>query len=169
MDFEALAELLVPLTLFAIIGGLIALRMLRPYGDRILELIREIQQERHQALSETRDLQALRDRLDMLAERQDFLETLVERRLDDTEQAELERIRREELDPSAGLRSPDLASGPRGRGDGPEAGPDRERGPAGDDTHSRSADEGDAEGETEASGGQLPDRSSGPSGGASAS
>lgn len=97
MDFEGLAELLVPLALFAIVGGLIALRMLKPYGDRILELVREIQQERHQALTETREMQHLRDRVEMLAERQDFLETLVERRLEDGEQAQLERMRREQV------------------------------------------------------------------------
>jgi uncharacterized membrane protein YgcG len=169
MDFEGLAELLVPLVFLGIIGGLVALRMLRPYGDRILELIREIQQERHQALAETRDLQALRDRIDMLAERQDFLETLVERRLDESEQAELERIRREELDPSAGLRPPDLASGPRGREDEPEAGRDRESGPVGQDASSRTGGGGDAGGATEASGGEPSERSSGPSGGASGS
>lgn len=144
MDFEGLAELLVPLALFAIIGGLVALRMLRPYADRILELIREIQEDRHRTLSETRDLQAIRDRLDMLAERQDFLETLVERRLDAGEQAELERIRREELDPSAGLRSPDLASGPRAGGaDGA-----RGEGPTG-----RDAGSGSGGGSADASGG----------------
>lgn len=82
MDFEALAEVLVPLAFFAIVGGLIALKMLKPYGDRILELIKEIQKDRHQALSETRDLQQVHDRLDMLAERQDFLESLVKNRLE---------------------------------------------------------------------------------------
>lgn len=97
MDFEGLAELLVPLAFFGIIGGLIALRMLKPYGDKILQLIKEIQKDRHEALSETRDLQHVRDRLDMLAERQDFLEALVENRLDEDEQEELERIRRREL------------------------------------------------------------------------
>lgn len=102
MDFEGLAELLVPLALFAIVGGLIALRMLKPYGDRILELVREIQQERHQALTETREMQHLRDRVEMLAERQDFLESLVERRLDGDEQARLERMRREQVEPGRG-------------------------------------------------------------------
>lgn len=145
MDFTGLAELLVPLVFLGIIGGLIALRMLRPYGDRILELIREIQEDRHQALSETRDLQAIRDRIDMLAERQDFLETLVERRLDESEQAELERIRREELGPSAGLTSPDLASASGERGGDRAAEPDA----------------------AEAGGGEPAGRSSGPSGGAS--
>ncbi len=119
MDFEGLAELLVPLVFLAIIGGLVALRMLKPYGTRILELIREIQQERHQALAETRDMQAIRDRLDMLAERQDFLEALLQHRLDDEEQEELARIRREELDASDARRERDAGDLPVG-GDAPD-------------------------------------------------
>lgn len=122
MDFEGLAELLVPLVFLAIIGGLIALRMLKPYGNRILELVREIQQERHQALAETRDMQTIRDRLDMLAERQDFLESLMQHRLDDEEQEELERIRREELGGPAGPEGPDAGELPGGGGAAGRAG-----------------------------------------------
>lgn len=166
MDFTGLAELLVPLVFLGIIGGLIALRMLRPYGDRILELIREIQEDRHQALSETRDLQALRDRIDMLAERQDFLETLVERRLDESEQAELERIRREELGPSAGLRSPDLASASGERSGDRRAGEEAASGRQGGG-EPRPADRSAEPDAAEAGGGDPAGRSSGPSGGAS--
>lgn len=119
MDFEGLAELLVPLVFLAIIGGLVALRMLKPYGNRILELIREIQRERHQALAETRDMQAIRDRLDMLAERQDFLEALLHHRLDDEEQEELARIRREDLDAPNARQELDAGDLPLG-GDAPE-------------------------------------------------
>jgi hypothetical protein len=82
MNIEALAGIIIPLAFFAVVGGLIALKMLKPYGDRILELIKEIQKDRHAALSETRDLQQVHDRLDMLAERQEFLEALVKNRLD---------------------------------------------------------------------------------------
>lgn len=129
MDFEGLAELLIPLTFLAIVGGLIALRMLKPYGNRILELIKEIQEERHQALAETRDMQQIRDRLDMLAERQDFLEALVKHRLDDEEQERLERLRREELGPAAGgtgtgSRVGEPSAQDEGDGTGSDAAPD---------------------------------------------
>lgn len=126
MDFEGLAELLIPLVFLAMVGGLVALRMLKPYGNRILELIREIQEERHQALSETRDLQVIRDRLDMLTERQDFLESLLHRRLEEEERQELDSLRRDELGsgPGAG-RAPGDPSGPgtaSGTGPGEGAG-----------------------------------------------
>lgn len=92
MDFEGLAELLVPMVFLGIVGGLIALRMLKPYGNRILELVREIQAERQQAMAETRELQTIRDRLDMLTERQDFLEALLHRRLEGEEKEALEEL-----------------------------------------------------------------------------
>lgn len=116
MDFEGLAELLVPLVFLAIVGGLVALRMLKPYGNRILELVREIQEERHQALAETREMQTIRDRLDMLTERQDFLEALIQHRLDDEDREALARIRREELDGPAGRQELETGDLP-GRGD----------------------------------------------------
>ena len=132
MDFEGLAELIVPLALFGIIGGLIALRMLKPYGDKILQLVREIQKDRHEALSETREMQSIRDRLDMLAERQDVLEALVKHRLDEDEQRELEELRRRALSPEAGGGE---ADGPARARQGP-AGPGgrEEPGGAGDAT-----------------------------------
>ena len=102
MDYEGLAEIIVPLAMFAIIGGLVALRMLKPYGNKILELVREIQQDRHQALEETREMQTVRDRLDMLAERQDFLEALLRSRLEEDERKQVEQLRREELGSAGG-------------------------------------------------------------------
>lgn len=126
MDYEGLAELIVPLVMFAIIGGLIALRMLKPYGNRILELIKEIQQDRHQALEETRDMQTIRDRLDMLTERQDFLEALLRSRLDEEEREEIERLRRRELG-SAG-RSAVAGGSDVGSGEGAAAGSAAEAG-----------------------------------------
>lgn len=121
MDFEGLAELLIPLVFLAMVGGLVALRMLKPYGNRILELIREIQEERHQALSETRDLQVIRDRLDMLTERQDFLESLLHRRLDEEERKELDRLRWDELGAGPGARR--ASGGPSGSGTASGTGP----------------------------------------------
>lgn len=133
MDYEGLAELIVPLVMFAIIGGLVALRMLKPYGNRILELIKEIQQDRHQALEETREMQTIRDRLDMLTERQDFLEALLRSRLDDEERKEVERLRRQELGSAgrsgvaggSGVASAETAAagsaGEAGAGDAPDA------------------------------------------------
>lgn len=142
MDFEGLAELLVPLAFLGIVGALIALRMLKPYGNRILELVREIQEERHQALAETREMQQLRDRIDTLAERQDFLETLVEHRLDEGEQARLERIRREQMRSGVAHGGTAGARGSGGRDPGNRTGGD---GPDGEDAG--------APGEEDASGG----------------
>ena len=102
MDFEGLAELLIPLVFLGIVGGLVALRMLKPYGNRILDLVREIQEERQQALADTRELQTIRDRLDMLTERQDFLESLLRHRLDEEEKEELEGLRPGELEGGGG-------------------------------------------------------------------
>ena len=139
MDFEGLAELLIPLLFLAMVGGLIALRMLKPYGNRILDLIREIQEERHQALSETRDLQTIRDRLDMLTERQDFLEALLRQRLDDVDRDELERIRGTELGSgSATSGSTGLEAG-RGMASGQEAAEEESAGAERGDTPSGSA------------------------------
>ena len=75
-------ELFVPIVFLLIVGGLIGLRMLKPYGNRILDLIEEMNKSRQTALREERALQKIHDRLDLLAERQDFLESLVESRLE---------------------------------------------------------------------------------------
>lgn len=75
-------ELFIPIVFLLIVGGLIGLRMLKPYGNRILDLIEEMNKSRQSMLEEDRALQQIHDRLDMLAERQDFLESLVENRLE---------------------------------------------------------------------------------------
>lgn len=81
MDRQIL-ELFIPIIFLLVIGGLIGLRMLKPFGNRILDLIEEMNRSRHSALEEERALQQIHDRLDLLAERQDFLESLVESRLE---------------------------------------------------------------------------------------
>lgn len=81
-------EMLVPIVFLLIVGGLIGLRMLKPYGNRILDLIEEMNKTRRSVLDEERSLQQIHDRLDMLAERQDFLESLVESRLEGGEAPE---------------------------------------------------------------------------------
>lgn len=84
MDAQIL-EMFVPIIFLLIVGGLIGLRMLKPYGNRILDLIEEMNKSRQSALEEERALQQIHDRLDLLAERQDFLESLVENRLEGEE------------------------------------------------------------------------------------
>lgn len=94
---------LLPIIAVLVVGGLIGLRMLRPFGNRIIDLIEEMSRSRHAILEEERTLQQIRDRLhavddrlDTLAERQDFLESLVENRLAGQEGApELPREERE--------------------------------------------------------------------------
>ncbi len=112
-------ELFIPIVFLLIIGGLIGLRMLKPYGNRILDLIEEMNKSRQSALEEERALQRIHDRLDLLAERQDFLESLVESRIAGEEVPE-------ELPGGAG------GAGSRG-GEESRAAADREsRGAAGD-------------------------------------
>lgn len=114
-------EMFVPIVFLLIVGGLIGLRMLKPYGNRILDLIEEMNKSRQSVLREERALQQIHDRLDMLAERQDFLESLVESRLEGGDVPE-------------GLPREGSASGESGAGRaGTEdpAAPSRERGDAG--------------------------------------
>lgn len=73
-------EILIPIVAILTGGGLIALFLLRPFGSRILEILEESNRSRREALHEERDLERLRERLDLLSERQDFVEALVEER-----------------------------------------------------------------------------------------
>lgn len=73
-------EILIPIVAILTGGGLIALFLLRPFGSRILEIMEESNRSRREALHDERDLERLRERLDLLSERQDFVEALVEER-----------------------------------------------------------------------------------------
>lgn len=109
---EDLVATFIPIIFLLIVGGLIGLRMLKPYGNRILDLIEEMNKSRQSMIEEERALQQIHDRLDLLAERQDFLESLVENRLEGEAPEELprgdeaaggvERDRAGERDPSTG-------------------------------------------------------------------
>ena len=88
-EIRLLLGQLLPIIAVLVVGGVIGLRMLKPYGNRILDLVEEMSRSRHAILEEERTLQQIRDRLDAvddrlntLAERQDFLESLVENRLE---------------------------------------------------------------------------------------
>lgn len=85
-------EILIPITGILVGGGLIALFLLKPFGSRILDILEETNRSRRDALHDDRKLRRLHDRLDLLAERQDFVEALleegVERRLEGGHRAE---------------------------------------------------------------------------------
>lgn len=73
-------DILIPIVGILTGGGLIALFLLRPFATRLLEIMEESNRSRSEALRDDRELDRLHDRLDLLAERQDFLEALLEER-----------------------------------------------------------------------------------------
>ena len=85
-------DILIPIVGILTGGGLIALFLLRPFASRILDILEENSESRREALHEDRELRRLHDRLDLLAERQDFVEALLnegaERRLEEARRSE---------------------------------------------------------------------------------
>ena len=94
-------DILIPIVGILTGGGLIALFLLRPFGSRVLDILEENNASRREALHEDRELRGLHDRLDLLAERQDFVEALLnegaERRLEEARRAKEERGDRSEV------------------------------------------------------------------------
>lgn len=73
---------LIPIIAILTAGGVIALFALKPFGNRILDLLEESNRARQASLHEDQELRRLHERLDLVAERQDFLEALLEERSD---------------------------------------------------------------------------------------
>ena len=101
-------DILIPIVGILTGGGLIALFLLRPFGSRILDILEENNASRREALHEDRELRGLHDRLDLLAERQDFVEALLnegtERKLQEARRAEdAEGARGAVASPASGL------------------------------------------------------------------
>lgn len=73
-------DILIPIVGILTGGGLIALFLLKPFASRILDLLEESNRSRREALRDDRELDRLRERVDLLSERQEFLEALLEDR-----------------------------------------------------------------------------------------
>lgn len=70
-------EILIPIVAILVLGGLVALRILKPFGNRLLDLLERIHRDRQETRLDDSELDRLRERMDLLAERQEFLEAIL--------------------------------------------------------------------------------------------